>query len=118
MLSTDAAADWTLVGGVENVFSAYADAGTIRRHGNNADMWGIYDFNKADISAGGHKHLSTKVLREYDCRDRRVRLLSYLDYSEPMGSGRVIDTNDDPRRWEAVVPGAVDEAFWKLACGT
>ena len=118
MLSTGAAADWTLVGGVENVFSAYADAATILRHGSSVDMWGVYDFNRPDISAEGHKHLSTRVLREYDCSGRRVRLLSFVDYSEHMATGRVIGSNDDPRRWEPVVPGAVDEAFWKLACGT
>ena len=78
LFGTHAAADWTLVGGVENVFSAYADAATIRRHGSLVDMWGIYDFNKADISVDGHKHLSTGVLREYDCSEPRVRASSAL----------------------------------------
>ena len=115
-LSAGAAAEWALVGGVENVFSAYADQATIRRDGSRVDMWGIYDFNNADMSIDGHKHFSTKVLRQYDCGDPRVRLLSYLDYSGRMGAGQVIASNGDTRRWETIVPGSVDEAFWKIAC--
>lgn len=115
--STAAAAEWTLIGGIEDIFSAYADRDTIQRQGSSVNMWGIYDFNRADVSIDGQPHRSTKVLREYDCGERRVRLLSFIDYSGRMGSGREIASDNSVRRWEPVVPGAVDESFWRVACG-
>lgn len=116
-LCSGALADWTLVGGIENIFSAYADSDSIERRGSSVIMWGVYDFNKADMSADGQAHQSTRVLREYDCREPRVRLLSFIDFSGHMGEGRAIASGSNTRRWEPIVPGAVDEAFWRVACG-
>lgn len=116
-LSTPAAADWERMGGIENVFSAYADPDTLRREGSSATMRGLYDFDHPDQTVDGQTHYSTVVLREYDCSQARVRLLSFADYSGRMGAGRAIATGENTRRWEAIVAGAVDEAFWRYACG-
>ena len=120
---TNAAADWTLMGGVTDIYSAYADKASVRRvESGHVQMWGMYNFSKPDISVTGHTHHSTRSLREYDCSVPRVRLISFVDHAEPMGTGRDITVQGDPgarlpRRWESVVPGAVDESFWKAACG-
>jgi hypothetical protein len=57
------------------------------------------------------------VLREYDCIQRRVRLLSAIDFAGHMGAGGVVDTNSLPGRWEGIIAGALDEAYWNIACG-
>lgn len=113
-----AAADWTLVGGNEKIFTAYADKASISRTGETARMWGLYDFLIADFTVTGLPHESTVVLREYDCHEARVRLLAFVDYAGHMGAGKAVSAPEsgEPGRWEPVVPGAVDEAFWKLAC--
>ena len=113
-----AAADWSLVGGNPNIYSAYADRESVHRTGDSAQMLGLYDFLMHDVAVDGQPHESTIVLREYDCQGARVRLLAYVDYAGHMGAGKVISRPEAPPagRWEPVVPGAIDEALWKLAC--
>jgi len=114
--STAAAADWTAVHDGNEIYAPFADVGTLRRHGPMAKMSGLYDFRKKDFTPGGLPLFSTVVLREYDCEQRRVRLLSSIDFSGHMGEGAVADSSNAAGRWEEVVPGSGDEAFWKIAC--
>jgi hypothetical protein len=116
LLSGAAAADWTPVGRDKDIYSAFADKATIRAHGANVSMSGLYDFRKRDYTPDGKGLYSTVVLREYDCRGRQVRLLSAIDFSGHMGAGEPVSTSTDPGRWEGIVAGALDEAYWKIAC--
>ena len=114
--SAGAAAEWTAVGSGDYIHVPYADTATIRRSGALVRMAGMYDFRKQDFTPDGKALFSTVVLREYDCDKRQVRLLSAIDFSGHMGEGAPVSTSDRPRRWENVVPGALDEAFWNIAC--
>lgn len=116
-LSGAAAAEWTAVARGNDIFSAFADKATIRKHGAYISMFGMYDFRKRDYTPDGKGLYSTVVLREYDCEGRQVRLLSAIDFSGHRGTGTVVATSSDARRWEPIVAGALDEAYWKIACG-
>jgi len=98
------------------IYAAYADKATIRRDGPYALMRGMYDFPRGDFTPEGARMFSTTVEREYDCREPRVRLVSYADHAERLGRGVVVGRADARRRWEAVVEGSVDAAYWKIAC--
>ena len=111
-----AAADWTPVGKGDYIASAYADRDSIRRNGSMASMSGMYDFRRQDFTPEGRGLFSTVVLREYDCAQRRVRLLSSIDFAGQMGTGGAVDTSARVGRWEEIVAGALDEAFWNIAC--
>jgi hypothetical protein len=111
-----AAADWTPVGGDNDIYSAFADRASIHPRGANVSMSGMYDFRKRDFTPEGKALFSTVVLREYDCGVRRVRLLSAIDFSGHMGEGEAVSTNAETGRWEPIVEGALDEAYWKVAC--
>ena len=113
-----AAADWSLIGGSQTIYSAYADRDSVRRSGNSVQMLGLYDFLMADVAVDGQPHESTVVLREYDCRRKRVRLLAFVDYAGHMGAGRVISPPGakGPARWEAIAQGSLDESFLAIAC--
>ena len=117
LFSGAATADWTAVGKPNEIYSAFADRESVRRNGDAATMHGLYDFRRQDFTPAGRSLYSTVVLREYDCRGRRVRLVSSIDFSGAMGTGTPVDTSTDARRWEAVLPGALDDAFWRIACG-
>jgi hypothetical protein len=117
LLSTDAMAQWSAVGSGDYIHQPYADRSTIRRNGALARMSGMYDFRRQDFTPEGRALYSTVVLREYDCERRQVRLLSAIDFSGHMGAGTAVSTVDRPRRWEGIVEGSLDEAFWNLACG-
>jgi len=109
-------AQWSAVGSGDYIHQPYADKSTIRRQGATARMSAMYDFRRQDFTPEGKALYSTVVLREYDCAARRVRLLSAIDFAGQMGTGEVVDTSARAGRWENVVPGALDEAFWNLAC--
>jgi hypothetical protein len=118
LFSGAAAADWTAVGQANEIYSAFADPATIRRNGNVVSMQGLYDFRRQDFTPEGRGLYSTAVLREYDCEGRRVRLLSAIDFSGHMGAGTPVSSSSRPGRWEGVVAGGIDEAYWALACST
>ena len=114
--ATGASAQWTALGGGNRIYVPYADQATIRGLGANVSMAGLYDFRNGDLTPEGRPFFSTVVLREYDCRGRRVRLLSYIDFSGPMGTGSVVTSVSRAGRWEPIVEGALDEGYWKIAC--
>ncbi len=116
-VSASASAEWTLVVKDDKIYAAFADKDSIRKRGHMSVMHGMYDFPRQDFTPEGKGLFSTAVLREYDCKGRRVRLLSAIDFSGHMGAGTAVSTIDTPRRWEDVVEGSIDEAFWKIACG-
>jgi hypothetical protein len=111
-----ARADWTLVVASENLYSAYADRDSIQRNGDSVTMRGLYDFGRGDRTPEGQPYFSTTVLREYNCAGYAVRILSYMDHAGRMGEGSVVSSVRRVGRWEAVLEGAMDEAFWKIAC--
>ena len=117
LCSTGAAAQWTAVGRGDYIHTPYADQSTIRRNGALARMSGMYDFRKQDFTPAGRGLYSTVVLREYDCGERRVRLLSSIDFAGAMATGAVVDSSTRAGRWEGIVAGSLDQAYWNLACG-
>jgi len=114
--SSSAIADWSAVGSGDYIASSYADRASIKRNGATATMSGLYDFKRQDFTPEGKGLYSTVVLREYDCAQRRVRLLSSIDFAGHMGTGGAVDTSARVGRWEEIVAGALDEAFWTIAC--
>ena len=117
LASGAAAAEWTAVGRANEIYAAFADKASIRRRGDLAIMDGLYDFRRQDFTPEGRALHSTVVLREYDCAGRRVRLLSLIDFSGHMGEGSAVATSSEPRRWEEIVAGSLDEAYLRVACG-
>ena len=86
LLSGNAAAEWVAVGRGDTIYAAFADQAGIRRNGTLASMSGLYDFRKQDFTPEGKGLYSTVVLREYDCGQRQVRLLSSIDFSGLSGA--------------------------------
>ena len=114
--SSSASADWSPVGGSDEIFSAYADPDTIQRSGARVRMAGLYDFKRGDLSPEGRVLFSTTVQREYDCAARQVRLLAHVDHAGRMGEGGAVGSGAEPGRWEPVVADSLDEAFLRVAC--
>jgi hypothetical protein len=46
-----------------------------------------------------------------------VRLMAHADHSAHFGKGRVVSAARRARRWESIVEGGIDDAYWKVACG-
>jgi surface-adhesin protein E len=112
-------AEWVDVGGkVEEgltVYTVYVDPDTIRRKGPVVKLWALFDYTTIQTIVGG-PWLSSKTQREYDCVEKRVRLLGFTTFSGNMGSGEAVYSNPDESKWEPVVPDSLDRNLWEVAC--
>ena len=117
-LAAPAAADWTLLGIENAIFTAYVDRDSIKRQDGTVRMAGMYDFKRQDFTPEGKGLYSTVVLREYDCPGRRVRMLSYVDFTGHKAEGGIVSQIQRTGRWESVLQEGVDAAYLRVACGT
>lgn len=116
MLSSNAAAEWVRLG-ENNRSIAYADT-AIRRSGDTATYWVLFDYKTVQESArSGKRYLSEKTQREIDCQSERDRVLFFTWHSDQMGNGTVVYTGSKPTNWEPTSsPGSFANAFWKFVC--
>lgn len=109
-------AEWVLTSGDDEVgLKVYVDLESIRRKGNLAKMWQLYDYKTVQTVAGDSL-LSIKRYNEFDCVDARTRMLAYTWFSGNMATGKVVYSTPDEQQWEPVVPRTINRALWKVAC--
>lgn len=116
-MSTNTLAEWTKVGESDNKggFIAYADLASIRKVGDRAKMWALFDYEVVQ-KASGVEFLSEKIRREYDCKEKQMRKLAFSLFSWNMEGGELIRSYSQPQKWETVPAESIDEAEWKIAC--
>jgi hypothetical protein len=116
--SAPAYAEWEVISSSKDLggHTAYVDPDTIRRKGNLAKMWVLFDL-KTERTLAGITFLSSKGLGEYDCTEEQSRTIASYQYAGQMGNGEIVDSNIDPRKWEPIIPGSVNQALLKVACG-
>jgi Surface-adhesin protein E len=111
--SSAMAAEWVEIDSDGNV-TAYADLATIRSSGDRVKMWNLIDYKTA---RAGNPYMSIRAQSEFDCKRERMRSLFLSFYSRNMGRGHIVDSDNDPAKWERIAPGSVDDSLWKIACG-
>lgn len=96
----------------------YVEPDTVRREGNLVTMWQLVDFKWMQGSARGPTRFSsTKTHKQFDCVEKRVRLLAFTEFSLQMGTGIQNDGYVDKESWLAIEPASINYALWELACG-
>ena len=109
-------AEWVLTSGDDDAgLKVYVDPATLRRNGNLAKMWQLYDYKTVQTVAGD-SFLSIKRFNEYDCAEERTRMLGYTWFSGNMGNGNVVYSTTEQLPWEPVVPRTINRSLWKVAC--
>ncbi|MGE5115142.1 MAG: surface-adhesin E family protein [Betaproteobacteria bacterium] len=93
----------------------YVASSAIRRSGNSAQMWDLWDFKTAHVFQG-RRFLSARNHYEYDCAAARRRMLSTVGFSGHMGQGAVVGSGNSILEWESVPPGGPIRDYWKIAC--
>ena len=119
LAAANASAEWTRVGEVKTEvgrLTVYVDAATISRNGRFAKMWGLYDFNAPKVLPGKGEYRSIKFQNQFDCSQRRFRVLSVSWYAANMGNGEPISSSSVGTQWTAVSSGSADEGIRKTAC--
>lgn len=94
---------------------AYADPDSIRRKGDLAKMWSLFDLHGTQI-AGGSSYSSIKALQKYDCAEDRSRALAHTKFSGNMGHDKVVHSNSNEGAWAPIAPVSVGQELWKVAC--
>jgi len=116
MLSGNAVAEWVRIG-ENNRSVAYVET-AIRRSGNMAVMWVLFDYKSIQESPrSGKRYLSEKAQREIDCISEQERVLFFTWHAEQMGNGAVVYTGRKTTDWEPTSsPESYANAFWNFAC--
>ena len=103
--------------------TVYVDPDTIRREGNLVTLWQLNDFKWMQGNAGmgrlgfgPHRFLSTKTHKQFDCAEKRLRLLAFTEFSRRMGTGIRNDGYVDKGNWLPVEPDSINHALWEVAC--
>jgi hypothetical protein len=107
-----AQAAWNLVTSNEEA-NVYAEISTISKSGDIIKMSDITDFIH---KIAGVNYASVKSQREYDCKDKKSRTLSYATMSKNMAGGAVVNSSNFARPWSPVFSGGVAGALWATAC--
>lgn len=122
LLSTGSAyAEWVAVErdylspGLQTV---YVDSDNISREGNVVTMWQLIDFKWMQGNPRGPtRYLSTKTQKQFDCTEKRLRLLAFTEFSRGMGTGIPRDGYVDKDNWLPVEAESMSHALWEVACG-
>ena len=97
--------------------TVYFDPDTIRREGNLVMLWQLMDFKWMQGNRSPSRFLSTKTQMQFDCAEKRLRLLAYSEFLRHMGTGRRNDGYVDTGNWVPVKPDSMNQALWEVACG-
>ena len=111
-------AEWTQIG--ESIdYTGYVDLATIQRTGSVAKMWDLMDY-KTPRRGLGLSFLSQQGQSEYDCKSKKMRVMSFAWFSGNLGNGQILHNstaNLSTQKWNLVLPLSTSEALWNIACG-
>jgi hypothetical protein len=96
----------------------YVDPDRIRREGDLVTMWQLIDLKWMQGSARGlTRFMSTETQKQFDCAEKRVRFLTFTEFSRGMETGIPADGYVDRGNWMPVEPGSINPALWEVGCG-
>ena len=110
-------AEWVAVEETPGLRTVYVDPDTIRREGNVVTLWQLMDFKSTQGNRSPSRFLSTKTQMQFDCAEKRLRLLAFTEFSRNMGAGIPNDGYVDTCNWVPVEPDSMNQTLWEVACG-
>jgi hypothetical protein len=96
--------------------TVYVDPDTIRREGHLVTMEQLIDFKTMQGGRSPTRFSSTKIEKEFDCADKRLRVLALTDFWGNMGTGEAAGAAIGGGHWIPVEPESLNYALWKVAC--
>ena len=119
LMSATASADWVKINGAADTSpEKFIDTKEIRQTGPMNTMRRVWELTHL-VRGASDKVLSTKNYMEYDCKDRRVRVLEESSFSEHWAQGENLTvTGPDNKRadWSAIGKGSVSETVFNRVC--
>ena len=80
-------------------------------------LWQLMDFKSTQGNRSPSRFLSTKTQMQFDCAEKRLRLLAFTEFSRNMGAGIPNDGYVDTCNWVPVEPDSMNQTLWEVACG-
>ena len=119
ILSATASADWVKIDSPVGALSEkFIDVTTIRQTGPMNTMrrvWEVTNLHKGSAN----KVLSIKQYMEYDCKDRRSRVIEEHSFSEHWAQGEnlTVDGRDiKAAAWSEITPASINETLFNRVC--
>ena len=119
--SIPANAEWAAVEKdylMQGLQTVYVDPDSIRREGSLVTMRQLIDFKWMQGSARGPtRFMSTETHKQFDCTEKRLRLLAFTEFSGRMATGIPANGYVDKGNWLSVEPESINQALWEVGCG-
>lgn len=98
----------------------YINENSIRKTNDGYKAWVLKDFESSPPPGYKKPYLSLKSLIEFDCDGKQHRIHSLVYYSEHMGCGEAVKSEEIPIsiQWEPIPTGSVLQSIMKRVCKT
>lgn len=117
VMSSSAMAEWVEVSSFPGGWIIfYADPSTSRasKNGNKVEIWSLTNINGG---VGKGERLSEKSLFQFDCKEKKSRIIKFDSYEGRMGTGNIISKWENQNsQWEIVEPRTTRGELLKFAC--
>jgi hypothetical protein len=105
-------AEWEKVAEIEQTVF-YLDPATIQVKGHLRRVWQLRDWKVKNKD----EPLSARILREYDCKDARNRVLAVTEFAGPMATGtRLRSSGFAPAQWEQIERNTAGAIMLERVC--
>jgi hypothetical protein len=98
--------------------TVYVDAATRHREDNLVTIFALIDWKWMQGNRSPTRFYSTKITKQFDCDNKRVRNLESTDFYGHMGTGEVIGGGGHTSKghWIAVEPTSLNQGVWEAPC--
>jgi outer membrane lipoprotein len=112
--------------------TVYIDPDRVSRDGNLVTVWQLTDYKMMQgtgavinpyafgrlyrFQLAPHGFFSTTTQKQFDCANKRVRLMAFAEFSHHLGTGRRNEGYVDREKWLPVEPESTNHALWELLC--
>ena len=77
----------------------------------------VLDFENMQTSQDGKKIRSIRMVQNYDCAGKRIRLESAINYADNMLRGNEVSRGNQITSWQRIPKGTPYEKLLKKVCG-
>jgi hypothetical protein len=106
-------ADWSLIH--QDDADHYMDYALMSKSGHKARVWYLQNYTELQ-TIKNIQYRSIKNRSEFDCKARKMRILAYALYPEPMGQGRALFNKGEALDWQVIKPKTLNDLYLKRVC--
>jgi len=93
----------------------FIDLENIRGGTGKVRIWTLTDYTNIQVTKKIN-YQSIKSFVEINCQSKKMRILAYSLYEQPMAKGKVVFSKGRPFEWEDVKPSTVNGLFLNVSC--